>query len=148
MKCVVFCLAAALVLHAAPLTAQSRVTYDSVAIRHRAQVSRDACSIPASLKMKDSYQVASEHGSWSASVQETDPVVVPYDQARACIQLRGRDGLRLGITLGDFRTLRIQWVNERLLYLSTDVGHVAGVGQLLDVEEMKWVYAMTQLYRQ
>ncbi len=148
MKGVVFSLAAALAVHAAPLTAQVRVRYDSVLVQHRAQMSRDSCSIAASLKTKDRYQVASQHGNWSASVQETDPVVVPYDQARACIQLQGRDGSQLGITIGDFRTLRVQWVNERLLYLFTDIGHVAGVGHLLDVEEMKWVYARTEYYSQ
>ena len=44
------------------------------------------------------------------------------------------------------RTLRLQWVNERLVYVFTEVGHVAGVGQLLDVEDMKWIYTRTEYY--
>jgi hypothetical protein len=124
----------------------SRVVYDSVRASHRALVTNGPCAVASNLKTKDVYRIASEHRSWSATVQETDPVVVPYDQARACIQLQGPNGSARSVSIGDFRTLRVQWVNERLLYVFTDVGRVAGVGQLLDVEDIIWLYARTELH--
>jgi hypothetical protein len=123
-----------------------RVEYSSVLPELLAHVSKKACSLPTELRTKDKYVVASALGNWSATVLETDPVAVPYDKARACIQLQGSDGVVRSVTIGAFRTLRLQWLNERLLYLFTDVGHVAGVGQLLDVDDMKWLYARTESY--
>jgi len=126
--------------------AQTPVRYDVVLPEHLAKASAGTCSLPKNLRAKAPSVVSSPHGNWSATVQETDPVAVPYDQARACIQLRGPGGVVRGVTLGDFRTLRLQWVNERMLYIETDVGHVAGVGQLLDVEDLRWLYARTEYY--
>ena len=122
------------------------IRYEDVRPEHRARVLAEACSLPASLRSKDQYTSASPLKVWTATVRETDPTVVPYDQARCCIELLRRDGLRRNLELVGFRTIRLEWVNDRLLYVFTDVGHVAGVGQLLDVDEMKWIYARTEYY--
>jgi hypothetical protein len=65
---------------------------------------------------------------------------------RRAIQLRGPAIKTHGVSLNDFRTLRVQWVNDRILHIFTDVGHVAGVHQLLDVEELAWIYARAEYY--
>ena len=96
------------------------------------------------LKTKPELTIASPSHKWSATVLETDGGAVPYSDARACIQLRQDKQTRATVALGAFRTLGVQWINDRLLYVWTDVGHIAIVGQLLDVDEMKWLYAQTQ----
>jgi hypothetical protein len=126
--------------------ATQRVEYAPVAAEHLAHVSAEACSLPKDLRTKDKYALPSAFGNWSATVLETDPVAVPYDKARTCIQLQGPEGVVRSVTIEGFRTLRLQWINERLLYLWTDVGHVASVGQLLDVDDLKWLYARTEYY--
>jgi hypothetical protein len=90
--------------------------------------------------------ITSPLGSWSAIVYQTNAVAVPYDQAQACIQLRGPANKAHGVSLRDFRTLRVQWVNDRALHIFTDIAHVAGVHQLLDVEELTWIYARAEYY--
>ena len=120
------------------------IRYDEVRPEHRARATREPCALPTDLRTKSIYVLRSPRGSWTATVHETDPVVVPYDRARACIQLRHENGNVRGVTVGGFRTLRLEWINDKLLYLSTDVGHIAAVGQLLDVEDVAWIYARTE----
>lgn len=148
MKPTLVSIVAALSLFTVAFAASMEVRYASVRPEHQAHVSKEPCSLPKDLRTKEKYALASAYENWSATVLETDPVVVPYDQARACITLHGRDGATRSVTIGTFRTLRLQWLNERLLYVFTDVGHIAGVGQLLDVDDMKWVYARTEYYQQ
>jgi hypothetical protein len=127
--------------------AQTPTRLDVVKPEHQARVSRDACAIPAPMRVKPPSTAVSPQGTWSALVRETDPTAVPYDQARACLELRRRDGAAVRyITLGDFRTLRVEWLDERQLRLVTDVGHVAGVSQLFDVEREVWIHARTEYY--
>jgi hypothetical protein len=79
-------------------------------------------------------------------VQESDVLVVPYDQAHACIRLQRRDGVVRYVTLRAFRTLRLDWLDERQLRFVTDVGHAASVTQVLDVETLAWGNARTDYY--
>lgn len=126
--------------------AAQTVTYQPVAASFEARISDQPCIVPDNLPTKKPYMVASPLGNWSATVLETDSGVVPYDQARACVSLRGPNGAVRAITVGAFRTLELQWLNERLLYAFTDVGHIAGVGQLFDVVDSTRLYARTEIY--
>lgn len=135
-------------------TLMSSVRFDTVRPEHLASVSNGTCSLPAELPTEPDYAVTSPSGVWSATVQRTDGARVPYDQAQACVRLRDRSGRLRSVTVGDrttsagtvFRDLRLQWINDRLLYIFVDVGHAAGVGQLLDIEDGKWLYAKTESY--
>jgi hypothetical protein len=123
----------------------AQIRYDAVDPSHLAKIATSVCILEKSLKTLPPQVVESPMGTWKAVVQQTDPVVVPYDQAKGCIQVGGGPVNR-SIMIGNFRTLEVTWINERLLYVFTDVGHTAGVGQLLDVYDGKWIYARTEYY--
>lgn len=137
-------LASLLILVAAG-TLRAQIRYDAVAPAHLAKVSTSPCVLDKTLKALPTEVLASPAGTWTAVVAQTDPVTVPYDRARGCIKISGQAGNRF-VAVGGFRALHLTWVNERLLYIFTDVGHTAGVGQLLDVDDAKWMYAKTELY--
>lgn len=123
----------------------AQIRYDIVAPTHQARLTPQ-CAIDASLKQLPAKMNTSPTGRWTVVVEQTDPVTVPYDRARACIRMSTATRDFRNVAIGDFRTLRLVWVNERLLYVFTDVGHAAGVGQLLDVEDARWIYAKTEYY--
>lgn len=125
---------------------QIRIRYAEVPPQRRAQVSTQPCRVPSGVRLLPRSTFESPLGNWSAIVYETDPVVVPYDQAQACVQLRGPAGKTYGVSLRDFRTLRVQWVNDRVVTFFTDVGHTAGVYQVLDLESLTWIYAQAEYY--
>jgi hypothetical protein len=126
--------------------AQTVTRTDVVRPEHQARVSSEPCAIAAETPVKAPYTAASPGGAWSALVQETDPVRVPYDQARACLRLLRRDGRTRYVTVGDFRTLRVEWLDDRRLHLITDVGRIARVSQLLDVDAQVWIHARTEYF--
>ena len=119
---------------------------DVVKPEHQARASAEPCAMSAPARVKAPYTSASPQGTWSAHVLETDVLVVPYDQAHACIRLQRRGGAVRYVALRDFRTLRLEWLDERQLRLLTDVGHAATVTQVLDVDALTWIYARTEYY--
>jgi hypothetical protein len=127
-------------------SSQDPVSYGAVLPEHQAKASTASCALSKTLTTLKSYVVASPNGGWSATVEQTDPVVVPYGEAQACVNLRSGAGMTRSVTVRDFRTLEVTWISDRLLYLFTDVGHVAGVGQLLDADALEWLYAKTEYY--
>ena len=138
---------AAIITLAAVAAPLAQIRYDAVSPAHLAKASSVPCALDKTLKTLSQQVLASPMGTWTAVIEQTDPVSVPYDQAKGCIKLSTSQSNRtISVTIGAFRTLQLTWINERLLYVFTDVGHVAGVGQLLDVEEAKWIYAKTELY--
>jgi hypothetical protein len=127
-------------------SAQPQIRYDAVGPSHLAKLSSGYCSLETSLKLLPTKMNTSPTGRWTAMIEQTDPVVVPYDRAQACLKLSNATRVIRGVAISDFRSLRLTWVNDRLLYIFTDVGHAAGVGQLLDVDDGKWIYAKTEYY--
>jgi hypothetical protein len=135
-------------LSIATTAAQTPTRIDVVRPEHQIRLSREACGMAVQAPVKTAYSVASPSGLWSAFVQETDPVRVPYDQARACIRLQRRDGPARYLTVGDFRALRVEWLDDRRLHVVTDVGRLARVSQLLDVETQVLIRARTEYVSQ
>ena len=50
------------------------------------------------------------------------------------------------IALGDFGGLEVTWTDSRTLRPLADIGHVAGVTPVLDVEIMRWLQARTEYH--
>ena len=129
-------LVASLITLSASFSAQSPTRVEPV-VRpsHQARLSREPCGMAVQTPVKTAYAVASPGGTWSAFVQETDASRVPYDQARACIRLQRRDGPARYLTIGDFRTLRVEWLDDgrtvRVLEMSE--GHVKVASRTQDL---------------
>ena len=52
------------------------------------------------------------------------------------------DGTARHVFLEDFRCILFYWLTDRLVFLDSDLGHVAGAKQLYDVEADRWLYQM------
>ena len=91
--------------------------------------------------------VESPHRTGRACVTQTDATLVPYAQEEAHILVTTDLGKPVFLRVCRFRILEVRWINERLIYLERDMGHVAGVEELFDVIEGKWLFQKSVEYR-
>jgi hypothetical protein len=90
--------------------------------------------------------IKSPTGIWRAEIIQSDTGVVPYDKTKAAIVIKKYDGKKRYVKCERFRTIKVQWINDRLLYILCDIGHAAGAGQIFDVETNKWIYQKGEMY--
>jgi hypothetical protein len=76
----------------------------------------------------------SPYSDWRVEILRTDGTKIPYEKEVGLLQVYDNDGKRQGglITRG-FRVINTQWVDDRRLFISINVGHVAQVITLYDV---------------
>ena len=46
----------------------------------------------------------------------------------------------------DFRAVQVSWVTEKLVFILLDIGHIAAVEAIYDVEKDSWLYRESVLY--
>jgi hypothetical protein len=70
-----------------------------------------------------------------------------YDQQKCVITIEG-EGLKRPRSLSvlDFRTVDGSWITAKLVLIKLDIGHVAGVEAIYDVEKDKIVYCESLSY--
>ncbi|MBI3852360.1 MAG: hypothetical protein HY298_19055 [Verrucomicrobia bacterium] len=70
-----------------------------------------------------------------------------YENQKCIIRIEGR-GLdqprELSIT--DFRTVTVSWITAKLILIELDIGHIAGVDAIYDVEKDSWIYQESVSY--
>ena len=102
--------------------------------------------LPKDHPVRELKSVKSPTGIWRAEIVQSDTGVIPYDKTKAAIVIKKYDGKKRYVKCERFRTIKVQWINDRLVYLLCDIGHVAGVGQIFDVETNKWIYQQGETY--
>jgi len=102
--------------------------------------------LPKDHPVRELKSVKSPTGIWRAEIVQSDTGVIPYDKTQATIVIKKYDGQKRYVKCERFRTIKVQWINDRLVYLLCDIGHVAGVGQIFDVETNKWIYQQGETY--
>lgn len=113
---------------------------------HYAEIVTLPCTLPDGLASFPEERSETRLSRWRAILSRTDPTVVPYDQAVACLAFDGPDGTRRSVRARAFRTIRVQWLNDRLVAIETDLGHAASILQILDLDQGRWVYQLGERY--
>ena len=70
----------------------------------------------------------------------TNGTKVPYGESLGNIIINLEDGRVRYVQLKQFRDVQMNWINDRLLYINCNIGHIASVDAILDVEDNKWIY--------
>lgn len=60
--------------------------------------------------------------------------------------IKANDETVAWVAFSDFKSARISWINDKLLYLDCNIGHVPSVDAILDVENLKWIYRGSKSY--
>jgi hypothetical protein len=101
---------------------------------------------PKDHPVRELKSIKSPTGIWRAEIVQSDTGTVPYDKTKAAIVIKRYDGEKRYVKCERFRTITVQWINDRLIYILCDLGHVASVGQILDVEKNEWIYQKGETY--
>jgi hypothetical protein len=78
-------------------------------------------------------------GYGSATQECTDAVKVPYDQEEAHITITSKYFPPVYVKVKFFRTVRLTWITDRAVLIDRDIGHIAGIEEILDVIDRRWL---------
>ncbi len=86
--------------------------------------------------------VASMSPSGFASVvlTQTDPIKIPYDDETAYIEVTGEQFAPLYIEVKNFRGVELSWATDRILVIRRDIGHIAGMEEVIDIVDRRWLF--------
>jgi len=110
------------------------------------EISTAAVAIPPEIPLEKSVTVWSEFRNRQATLVLSEATKIPYDKAIGAITIESRDRPDQYIRLKGFRTVEIKWINDRLLYIDCDIGHIAGVDAIFDAHTGKWIYRQSMSY--
>ena len=76
----------------------------------------------------------SPYSDWRVEILRTDGTKIPYEKEVGLLQFYDKEGKRQGgLMAKGFRVISTQWVDDRRIFISNNVGHVAQVIILYDV---------------
>lgn len=113
---------------------------------HYGKVLGSPYRIPPGLALAPEEKLPSPGGRWVVQLRTTDASKVPYDREKAALDFLKDDGTTRHLLFEDFRGITVYWLTDRLVFLSSDIGHAAGAMHLFDVEEGRWLYQMGDSY--
>jgi hypothetical protein len=97
-------------------------------------------AIPPGIPLEKDVTVWSEFRNRKATLVRSDATKIPYDKETGSITIESRDRPKQYIWLRGFRWVEIKWINDRLLYIDCDIGHIASVDAIFDAQTGKWIY--------
>lgn len=101
---------------------------------------------PESTPLEPEVVVISPSGSATVRVVRTDGTMIPYDEAEAHITVTSAFGDAIYFTSKGFRTVNVQWIGERFLFISKGIGHVVAIEEIYDIVDKKWLVQQTVSY--
>ena len=128
-----------ILLAAAAPHAVPPIAYSDVFSERYSVVSQDVVKFPAQTPLEPSVVVRSALGTSVAHLLRTDGTTIPYENAEARISIESELGETAHIRMKGFRSVSADWIGERLLFIRRDIGHVAGVEEIYDVVDGKWL---------
>ena len=105
-----------------------------------------AAVMPVGLPQEVAVEVLSPARMWSATVERTDATRVAYDDELALLRIHGVGRPTTVIRVHGFRTVTVAWINDRLLHVQLDLGHVAMVDAIYDLNDRRWLYRDSLTY--
>ncbi len=139
-------LVAALLLVALPGPAPAQVNYSDDFRQYYSRIVKDAPEFPPNVPVESTLTIPSPAGYGSATVVCTDAVKVPYDQEQAHIAITSKYFPRVCVEVKFFRTVKMTWITERTVLIERDIGHTAGIEEILDVIDRRWLSQQSLSY--
>ena len=104
-------------------------------------------TFPKSTPLEPAVVVNSPIGSSTVRVVRTDGTKIPYDDAEAHITVVSEFGPTIYFKSKGFRTIEVQWIGERFLFISKGIGHIAAIEEIYDIVDKQWLVQQTVAYR-
>ena len=102
-------------------------TYDKSFSDRYCVVTSEEPKFPENTPLEPEVVVNSPIGSSIARVVRTDGTKIPYDDAEAHITVVSAFGDTIYFRSKGFRTVNVQWIGERFLFISKGAGHESAI---------------------
>ena len=139
-------LVATILLLALPGLGSAQVYYSDDFKEYYSHITKDAPEFPSSVPVESTLTIPSPAGYGSATMICTDGVKVPYDQQEAHITITSKYFPRVFVEVKFFRTVKVTWITERTVLIERDIGHIAGIEEILDVIDRRWLSQQSLSY--
>ena len=110
------------------------------------EISMAEVAIPPGIPLEKDVTVWSEFRNRKATLVRSDATKIPYDKEIGAITIESPNRPKQYIRLRRFRTVEIKWINDRLLYIYCDIGHIGSVDAIFDAQTGKWIYRQSMSY--
>jgi hypothetical protein len=132
-------LAATLLLAAVPGLASAQVSYSTLWKPYYSRIVEQATEFPPSFPVEPADTIPSPMGYGFAALVGTDAVKVPYEQEEARVTITSKYFRPVYVNVKFFRTVKLTWITERTVLIDRDIGHIAGIEEILDVIDRRWL---------
>jgi hypothetical protein len=132
-------LAIALLLVAMPDPASAQVFYSDMWKQYYSRIVEKAPEFPPSVPVESTATIPSPMGYGSATLINTDATKVPYDREEAHVAITSKQFPPVFVKVAFFRTVTLTWITERTVLIARDIGHTAGIEEILDVVDRRWL---------
>lgn len=106
----------------------------------------DAPEFPESTPVEAAVTVRSPIGLSTARIVRTDGTEIPYEDAEAHITVQSAFGEPIYLTTKGFRTVDVQWIGERFLFIKKGLGRIVAVEEIYDIVDKEWLVQQTVSY--
>lgn len=135
-----------LLLVAMPRLVFAQVSYSSDLKQYYSRIVTHAPAFPPATPVEPALTVPSPMRSGTATLESTDATTVPYDHEEAHIRITRAGATPVYVAVSYFRTMTLSWVTERTLLIERDVGPTAGIEEILDVIDRRWLSQQSVSY--
>ena len=122
-------------------------TYDTSFPDRYCVVMSEEPAFPANTPLEAPVVVSSPLGSSTARVVRTDGTKVPYENAEAHITVESEFGDTIYFSSRGLRTIDVQWIGERFLFIRKGIGHIVAIEEIYDIVDKTWLVQQTVRYR-
>lgn len=128
-----------LLLVAIPELASAQISYSDMWKQYYSRIVEKAPEFPPSVPVESTVTIPSPLGYGSATLLSTDATKVPYDQEEAHVAITSKYFPPVFVKVAFFRTVTLTWITERTVLIARDIGHTAGIEEILDVVDRRWL---------
>jgi len=132
----------------ASTAASAGIVYDDVFFKdHYSRIVRERPVFANGTPLLSMEMSKSPNGFATATIAQTDPVKIPYNEETAHIEVTGDDIDPLYIEVKNFRGVSVSWATDRILIIKRDIGHVAAMEEVIDIVERRWLSRKALFYK-
>lgn len=113
---------------------------------HSAAIQEQPINFPADMPLAEPEYSVSPYKRYRAKRIEPVTEYSNHGDRVASIEVQRYSGEKSYIQLKDFRVIEMRWLNDRLLYIHANIGHVASMEYIYDAEVGEWIYSESVIY--
>ena len=115
------------------------VSYSDLFKEHYSKVSSKELVFGENIPIENEKEIKSQMRSGSIVLRRTDGARIPYEDAKAYLTVRSSLSETIHIEVKYMRWIEVKWISERAFLIYRNIGHIAGIEEIYDILDRKWL---------